>query len=56
MAKLLSIISKGFDQAGGATRAIQFVTIALDKGHQVEIFLIDSGHGGYGQKYPCHHR
>jgi predicted peroxiredoxin len=41
MAKLLFIISKGFDQAGGATRAIQFATIAVDKGHQVEIFLID---------------
>jgi sulfur relay (sulfurtransferase) complex TusBCD TusD component (DsrE family) len=41
MAKLLFIITKGFDQAGAATRAIQFATIAVDKGHQVEIFLID---------------
>jgi len=41
MAKLLFIISKGFDKAGGATRAIQFATIAVDKGHHVEIFLID---------------
>jgi predicted peroxiredoxin len=41
MAKLLFIVSKGFDQAGGATRAMQFATIAVDKGHDVEIFLID---------------
>jgi predicted peroxiredoxin len=41
MAKLLFVISKGFDNAGGATRAMQFATIALDKGHDVEIFLID---------------
>jgi predicted peroxiredoxin len=41
MAKLLFIISKGFDQAGAATRAMQFATIAVDKGHDVEIFLID---------------
>jgi predicted peroxiredoxin len=41
MAKMLFIISKGFDQAGGATRAMQFATIAVDKGHKVEIFLID---------------
>jgi uncharacterized protein involved in oxidation of intracellular sulfur len=41
LAKLLFIISKGFDKAGGATRAMQFATIAVDKGHQVEIFLID---------------
>lgn len=41
MAKLLFIISKGFDKAGGATRAIQFATIAVEKGHHVEIFLID---------------
>jgi sulfur relay (sulfurtransferase) complex TusBCD TusD component (DsrE family) len=41
MAKMLFIISKGFDQAGAATRALQFASIAVDKGHKVEIFLID---------------
>jgi predicted peroxiredoxin len=41
MGKLLFVVSKGFDQAGGATRALQFATIAVDKGHNVEIFLID---------------
>jgi len=45
MAKILFILSKGFDQAGGATRAIQFATIAVDKGHEVEIFLIDDAVG-----------
>lgn len=41
MAKLLFVISKGFEKAGTATRALQFAAIAVDKGHQVEIFLID---------------
>lgn len=39
--KLLFVISKGFEKAGGATRAIQFATIAAEKGHHVEVFLID---------------
>jgi sulfur relay (sulfurtransferase) complex TusBCD TusD component (DsrE family) len=38
---LLFIISKGFEKAGGATRAMQFASIATEKGHQVAIFLID---------------
>jgi sulfur relay (sulfurtransferase) complex TusBCD TusD component (DsrE family) len=41
VAKLFFVISKGFDQAGAATRALQFASIAVDKGHKVEIFLID---------------
>jgi sulfur relay (sulfurtransferase) complex TusBCD TusD component (DsrE family) len=41
MQKLLFIISKGFEKAGGATRAIQFAAIASEQGHQVEVFLID---------------
>ena len=41
MAKLFFVISKGFEQAGAATRALQFASIAVDKGHKVEIFLID---------------
>jgi sulfur relay (sulfurtransferase) complex TusBCD TusD component (DsrE family) len=39
--KLLFIISKGLEKSGGATRALQFASIASDKGHHVEIFLID---------------
>lgn len=39
--KLLFVLSKGFEKAGGATRAIQFATIAAEKGHHVEVFLID---------------
>jgi len=41
MQKLLFVISKGFEKAGGATRAIQFAAIATEQGHQVEVFLID---------------
>lgn len=41
MAKMLFIVSKGFDNAGLAVRAIQFAGIAADKGHHVEIFLIE---------------
>lgn len=41
MSKLLFILSKGLDKAGGATRAVQFASIAADQGHEVELFLID---------------
>jgi sulfur relay (sulfurtransferase) complex TusBCD TusD component (DsrE family) len=41
MQKLLFIISKGFEKAGGATRAMQFAAIATEQGKQVEVFLID---------------
>lgn len=41
MQKLLFVISKGFEKAGGATRAMQFAAIAADQGHHVEVFLID---------------
>ncbi len=41
MQKLLFVISKGFEKAGGATRAMQFAAIAADQGHQVDVFLID---------------
>ena len=41
MEKLLFIISKGFEKSGGATRAMQFASIAAEKGHSVEVFLID---------------
>jgi len=39
--KLLFIISKGLEKSGGATRALQFASIASEKGHRVEVFLID---------------
>lgn len=41
MQNLLFVISKGFEKAGGATRAMQFAAIAADQGHPVEVFLID---------------
>ena len=39
--KMLFVISKGFEKAGGATRAVQFAAIAAQEGYQVEVFLID---------------
>lgn len=39
--KFLFIMSKGFEKAGGATRAMQFAALAADMGKHVEIFLID---------------
>jgi len=41
MTKLLFVISKGFEKAGGAVRAMQFAGIAAEKNHPVEVFLID---------------
>ena len=41
MEKFLFVISKGFEKSGAATRAIQFASIAAEKGHRVEVFLID---------------
>ena len=41
MQKFLFIMSKGFEKAGGAVRAMQFASMAAEKGHHVEIFLID---------------
>ena len=39
--KFLYIISKGFEKAGAATRAMQLASLAAQKGHAVEVFLID---------------
>lgn len=39
--KLLFVISKGMEKAGGATRSFQFAAIAAEGGNRVEIFLID---------------
>ena len=41
MQKYLFVISKGFEKAGTATRAMQFASIAAEKGLEVEVFLID---------------
>lgn len=41
MQKFLFVISKGFEKMGGATRAMQFAAMAVEKGEPVEIFLID---------------
>ncbi len=34
-------ISKGFEKSGTAPRAVQFASIAAEKSHHVELFLID---------------
>jgi len=39
--RLLFILSKGFEKAGGAVRAMQFAAIAARSGNHVEVFLID---------------
>ena len=41
MAKLLFMISKGFEKSGGATRAMQFAALAAEQGNEVEVALID---------------
>lgn len=41
MAKILFVISKGFEKSGGATRAIQFAALAAEQGNEVEVALID---------------
>lgn len=41
MQKFLFIMSKGFEKAGGAVRAMQFAHIMAGQGHQVEVFLVD---------------
>ncbi len=41
MAKMLFIISNGFEKAGRATRAFQFAKVACEKGNEVKVFLID---------------
>lgn len=41
MEKILFVISKGFEKAGGATPAMQFAAIAAEQGNEVEVFLIE---------------
>jgi len=39
--KLLFILTKGFEKAGGATRAFELATLTAKNGNAVEIFLVD---------------
>ncbi len=39
--KFLFVLSKGFEKAGSATRAMQFASLAAQDGKPVEVFLID---------------
>jgi len=39
--KLLFIITKGLEKSGSAIRAMQIAALAAEKGHHVEVFLID---------------
>lgn len=41
MAKLLFLMSKGFEKSGGAARAMQFAAMSAEAGNHVEVFLID---------------
>lgn len=41
MQKFLFIMSKGFEKAGSAVRAMQFASIMAQQGHPVVVFLID---------------
>lgn len=41
MKKIVFVISKGFEKAGGATRAMQFAGLAAEKGAPVEVVLVD---------------
>jgi len=41
MKNFVFIISKGFEKSGTSTRAMQFASIAAEKGNHVEVFLID---------------
>jgi len=41
MIKTMFLISKGFEKAGGATRAMQFAAIAAEQGNEVVVTLID---------------
>ncbi len=41
MARYLFLLSQDSNEA--ATRCFQFAKVAVDKGHQVDLFLIDSG-------------
>ncbi len=43
MAKMLFIISHGFEKAGRAARAFHLSKVACEKGHEVKVFLLEEG-------------
>lgn len=43
MAKFLFVLSRGLEDPSRATRTFQFAKVAKDKGHEVNIFLVDDG-------------
>jgi sulfur relay (sulfurtransferase) complex TusBCD TusD component (DsrE family) len=54
--KLLFIITKGLEKSGSAMRALQIAALTAERGHHVEVFLIDEAvhwargiKGAYGE-------
>ena len=43
MAKMLFMITNGFEKAGRAARAFQFAKVACEKGNEVKVFLLEDG-------------
>lgn len=43
MAKFLFVLSRGLEDPTRATRAFQLAKVAREKGHTVDIFLVDDG-------------
>jgi len=43
MARMLFLITNGFERAGRAARAFQFAKIACEKGNEVNVFLLEEG-------------
>lgn len=43
MASFLFVLSRGLEDPARATRTFQFAKVAKDKGHDVNIFLVDDG-------------
>ncbi|HUW64622.1 MAG TPA: DsrE family protein [Spirochaetia bacterium] len=43
MAKFLFVLSRGLEDPTRATRAFHLAKVARDKGHTVDIFLVDDG-------------
>ena len=41
MNKFLYVLSKGFENSSGATRAMQFAALTAEAGHYTEVFLLD---------------
>lgn len=43
MAKMLFVITNGFERAGRASRAFQLAKLALEKGNEVKVFMLEEG-------------